>query len=156
MERLFNVSAEEQEGTSTISKDQKKTDRREKIAKFLKNQKEKRMNAKVTVEKQLVNIAREDLALKRKIMETSEKVDEQFLSNNSKMTKTMENVGNAITCCFEMMKKMYETPPKQQQSVSHDNFQQRMPTNPEVQHSVHQFFPSNCFNTSNFQHHPNK
>ena len=98
------------------------------------------MNAKVTVDKQLVNIAREDLACKRKIMETSEKVDEQFLSNNSKMTKTMENVGNAITCCFEMMKKMYETPSQQQQPVSCDSFQPRMPTNPEVRYSVHQFF----------------
>ena len=115
MERLFNVSAEEQEGTSAIRKDQNPTDQREKISKFLKDQKKKRMNAKVTVDKQLVNIAREDLALKRKIMETSEKVDEQFLSNNNKMTKTMENVGNAITCCFGMMKKMYETPPQQQQ-----------------------------------------
>ena len=127
MERLFNVSAEKQEGTSAISKDQNKTDRRVKIPKFLKDQKQKRMNAKVTVDKQLVNIAREDLACKRKIMETSEKVDEQFLSNNSKMTKTMENVGNAITCCFEMMKKMYETPPQQQQPVSVIVFNQECP-----------------------------
>ena len=123
MERLFNVSAEEQDSTSAISKDQNKTDRREKISKFFEDQKEKRVIAKVTVNKQLINIAREDLALKGKIMETSEKVDEQFLSNNCKMTKTMENVGNAITCCFEMMKKMHEIPPQQQQPVSRDSFQ---------------------------------
>ena len=73
MERLFNVPAEELEGTSAISKDRNKTDRKEKISKFLEDQKEKRMNAKVTVDKQLVNIVREDLALKRKIMETSER-----------------------------------------------------------------------------------
>ena len=156
MERLFNVSAEEQEGTSAISKDQNPADRREKISKFLKDQKEKRMNAKVTVDKQLLNIAREDLALKRKIMETSEKVDEQFLSNNNKMTKTMENVGNAITCCFEMMKKMYETPSQQQQPVSHDSFQPRIPAYSQVRHNVHQYFPSNCFNTSDCQQHPSK
>ena len=81
-------------------------------------------------------------------METSEKVDEQFLSNNSKMTKTMQIVGNVITCCFEMMKKMYETPPQQQQPVSCDTFQPRMPTNPEVRYSVHQFF---CVTASTHQ-----
>ena len=66
------------------------------------------MNSKVSVEKQLVNLAREDLALRRKIVHTSQKVDEQFLSKSNKITKKMKNVGNA--CCFETMKKMYETP----------------------------------------------
>ena len=70
----------------------------------------------------------------------------------------MENVGNAITCCFEMMKKMYETPPLQQQPASFagHSFQPRMPAYPEIQHGVQQFFPSNCFNTSNVLQHPNK
>ena len=44
MERLFNVSVEDQEGTSAISKEQNATDQRGKIAKFFKDQKEKRMN----------------------------------------------------------------------------------------------------------------
>ena len=48
----------------------------------------------------------------------------------------MENVGNAITCCFEMMKKMYETPPQQQQPVSRDSLQPKMPAYPEVRHIV--------------------
>jgi hypothetical protein len=52
---------------------------------------------------------KEDFALKRKIMETSGNVDQQFLDNTSKMAKTMEGVGNAITGCLDLMTRMYQT-----------------------------------------------
>lgn len=45
------------------------------------------MSSKISVDKQHLHLDREDLALKRKMMETSDNVDQQFISNTSKMTK---------------------------------------------------------------------
>lgn len=107
------------------------------------------MSSKISVDKQHLHLDREDLALKRKMMETSDNVDQQFISNTSKMTKTMENVGNAITCCFDLMKKMYETPQENVPPAVHGNFSHPpIPVYPDM-HGFYQYFPSNCFNTSN-------
>ncbi|CAB4006661.1 Hypothetical predicted protein [Paramuricea clavata] len=69
MEALFGISAEE-EDTHGTPKSQNPTNRREKVAKYLSNEKEKRMSSKISVDKQHLHLAREDLALKRKMMET--------------------------------------------------------------------------------------
>lgn len=143
IEALFGISGEE-EDTQGIPNAQNPINRREKIAEYLKNEKEKRMNTKVPVNKQHLALAREDLALKRKMMETSDKVDQQFISNTSKMAKTMENVGNSISCCFDLMKKMYEAtqanvPPAVHGNVPHP----QMPVYPDM-HGL-QYFTSNCF-----------
>ena len=98
IERLLGKKDEENDDiVPSTSKKPEECGRREKIAACLKGQQEKKMTPKLNIEKQHLSLFKEDLALKRKVMETSENVDQQFLNNTSKMVKTMESAGSAIT-----------------------------------------------------------
>lgn len=143
IDQLFGTADEERADRPSASKEQSENNRRAKIAKFLKDEKDKRMVPKQSVNKQHLNIAKEDLALKRKIMESSEKVDQEFLNNTSKMAKSMESVSRAIADCFDLMKKMHELP---QQQPMHYNASQAMPSYPNAGFGYNQFYSSNCFN----------
>ena len=103
------------------------------------------MTPKLRIEKQHLSLLKEDLALKRKMMETSGNVDQQFLNNTSKMAKTMEDVGSAITGCLDLMRRMYQS--KKQPPVSYSVPRpSQMPTYSEMPDGLNQYFPSNCFN----------
>lgn len=79
-------------------------------------------------------------------METSENVGQQFLNNTSKMVKTMESVGSAITGCLDLMTKMYQSKQKPPMSYNSVPLPSSMPTYPEMPYGLNQYFPSNCFN----------
>ncbi len=145
MERLFGKDDADNDDTQSTSKEPDGNNRREKIAAFLKDQHEKRMTPKLSIEKQHLSLFKEDLALKRKMMETSGNVNQQFLNNTSKMAKTMENVGSAITGCLDLMTRMYQS--KQQPPMSYSAPRPSpMPTYSEMPYGLNQYFPSNCFN----------
>lgn len=95
--------------------DEKQNDRREKIEKFLKDDREKKMNHKIPVQTQQLNCMREDLALKRKVAEQSESTDKEYLSQAIKMSKTMETMAGAMTGCLQMMNAMFQMQANQQQ-----------------------------------------
>ena len=80
------------------------------------------------------------------MMETSENVDQQFLNNTSKMVKTMESVGSAITDCLDLMTKMYQSKQKPPMSYNNVPLASSMSTYPEMPYGLNQYFPSNCFN----------
>ena len=145
IDNLFGIIDEEKAQKSGAFQKQSKGDSREKISKFLNNEKERRMTPKQSLNKQHLSIAKEDLALKRKMIETSDRVDQEFLSNTSKMTKTMEGVGNAITGCFDLMKKMYEG---QQKPPAYYNSGFPSANYQETPFAFNQYYPSNCFNTN--------
>ena len=150
IERLFGKDDEDNNDTPSASKEPHGSNRREKIAAYLKDQQEKKMTPKLNIEKQHLSLFKEDLALKRKIMETSGNVDQQFLDNTSKMAKTMEGVGNAITGCLDLMTRMYQTQqqPPMPYSVHRPS---TMPTYSEMPYGLNQYFPSNCFNNNMHQ-----
>ena len=97
---MFGKDDEDNNDTPSASKEPYGSNRREKIAAYLKDQQEKKMTPKLNIEKQHLSLFKEDLALKRKIMETSGNVDQQFLDNTSKMAKTMdgEDYGRRRKC----------------------------------------------------------
>ena len=67
------------------------------------------MTSRCSIEKQQLTLMKEDLSLKRKLSETTNSVDQEFLQNNNKMIKTMENLGNAISNCVDLMKRMHDS-----------------------------------------------
>ena len=154
---LFGITEKENNAEPSISVTQGVTNRREKIAEFLKDSKEKKMTSRCSIEKQQLTLMKEDLSLKRKLSETTNSVDQQFLQNNNKMIKTMENLGNAVSNCVDLMKRIHDS----QQALFRENYG-RPPVMP--MHSYHenhivnvspaygsisQYYPSNCFNTCN-------
>lgn len=149
IERLFGKDDEGNNDTPSTSKEPDGSNRREKIAAYLKDQQEKKMTPKLTTEKQHLSLFKEDLALKRKMMETSGNVDQQFLQNTSKMAKTMEDVGSAITGCLNLMTRMYQS---QQQTHMSYGVPQPPPVHTYSGMPLNQYFPSNCFN--NIVHQP--
>ena len=152
IDQLFGKDDEGNNGTPTTSKEPNGSNRREKIAAYLKDEQEKKMTPKLTIEKQDLSLFKEDLALKRKMMETSGNIDQQFLQNTSKMAKTMEDVGSAITGCLDLMTRMYQS----QQQQTHISYGVPQPppmrTYSEMPYGLNQYFPSNCFN--NIVHQP--
>ena len=64
------------------------TDQKEKIAKFLKGQKESKMLQKVGLEQQQLSCMKDDLTLKRKMCERDEAADKAFMEHVSKAAKT--------------------------------------------------------------------
>ena len=133
------------------------SNRREKIAEFLKDSKEKKMTSRCSLEKQQLTLMKEDLSLKRKMTTTANSVEQKFLENNNKMIRTMENLENAISNCLDIMKRMIDS----QQAPIHENYGLRsaMPkrscqdmVNVSPAYGVfNQYYPSNCFNTYNHQ-----
>ena len=146
------ASGNAQIGSSEISKGnniQSSSDRRDKIAEYLQDQRTKKMTPKISFEKQQLYFVKEDLDLKRKLIETSNTVDQAFLDNANKMAKTMENVGNAMTGCFDLMKTMFQA----QMNPPHVYGRFPSPTInvPDMQqYGLNQYFPSNCFTTTTF------
>ena len=69
IERLFGKDDEDNNDTPSASKEPHGSNRREKIAAYLKDQQEKKMTPKLNIEKQHLSLFKEDLALKIKIME---------------------------------------------------------------------------------------
>eukprot|EP00112_Aurelia_sp_Birch-Aquarium-sp1_P018810 Seg4545.3 transcript_id=Seg4545.3/GoldUCD/mRNA.D3Y31 product="hypothetical protein" protein_id=Seg4545.3/GoldUCD/D3Y31 len=58
--------------------------RREKIEKFLSDQRERKMAPKISIESQQLNCLKEDLALKRKVSEQGEAIEKEFLAEAKK------------------------------------------------------------------------
>ena len=94
--------------------------RREKIEKFLSDQREKKMATKISIESQQLNCLKEDLALKRKFAEQEEAIEKELLAESKKMTSTMEHMASAMTNCFQMMQTMLQTQ-VQQQAFAYQN-----------------------------------
>ena len=89
-------------------------DRRAKISKFLKDQKERKMSHKLSLEQQQLNCMKDDLTLQRKMCERDEAANEAFVEHISKIAKTMEDVASAMTGCFQTMSAMFQTQMQQQ------------------------------------------
>ena len=51
----------------------------------------------------MLNIAKEDMLLKRKLISQFEKSDEELNASISKISKTMESIGNAMQQCIGKM-----------------------------------------------------
>ena len=131
------------------------SNRREKIAEFLKDSKDKKINSRCSIEKQQLTLMKEDLSLRRKISETTSIVDQQFLQNNNKMIRTMENLGNAISNCVDLMMRIndnQQAPVRENYGLRHTipmpSYQDMVNVSP-AHGNVSQYYPSNCFNTYN-------
>ena len=90
-------------------------ERRDKIEKFLREDRERKMNHKIPVQSQQLRVMKEDLALKRKVAEQSESADKEYLCHAVKMSKTMETMAGAMQGCLQMMTTMIQMQANQQQ-----------------------------------------
>ena len=57
---------------------------------------EKKLSTRLGNDEQMLNIAKEDMLLKGKLISQFEKSDEKLNVNISKISKTMESIGNAM------------------------------------------------------------
>ena len=63
---------------------------------YLKEERTRRMSKKQSFEQHQISIAKEELKLKKALIERMDKADREFNENMEKMSNTMETVGNAI------------------------------------------------------------
>ena len=97
---------EQEEGSSLSEADKSQEEckldettkkRRATITEMLNNRKEKKINQKLTSDAQFLNYAKEDLELKRKLLDRLDKEDSDFKESMTKINKTMETVGESIS-----------------------------------------------------------
>ena len=67
-----------------------------KVEEGLKNRRDQKLSSKLSTDTQLLNISKEDLPLKRKLVEQLEKSEERFNSSMNKVFKSMENISSCI------------------------------------------------------------
>ena len=72
------------------------TNCRKKVEEGLKNRRDKKLSSKLSMDTQLLNISKEELSLKRKLVEQLEKSEEEFNSGMNKVFKSMENISSCI------------------------------------------------------------
>ena len=72
------------------------TNCRKKVEERLKNRHDKKLSSKLSMDTQLLNISKEELSLKRKLVEQLEKSEEEFNSGMNKVFKSMENISSCI------------------------------------------------------------
>lgn len=94
-------------------------DRRKKIGKYLKDERHNRLSKKLSLENQQLKLAREDLELKRKLLDRIDQSDADFKDSMSKMAKCIEHVGNTIAQSFASI---HATNPQRPQVVTYDLF----------------------------------
>lgn len=93
---------------------------------FLKERKEEKMISRDSIPRQQLQIIKEDLHLKRKLIEQAESVDKEFLQHAEKMARTMDTLTGAMTGCFQMMQSMFEL----QMQQSRQSMQQQLYQDP--------------------------
>ena len=72
------------------------TNCRKKVEEGLKNRRDKKLSSKLSMDTQLLNISKEELSLKRKLLEQLEKSEEEFNLGMNKVFKSMENISSCI------------------------------------------------------------
>ena len=72
-------------------------DRREKISKFLKEKRDQKLNQKLAMETQMFSCAKEELDLKRKILDNIEAAGRELSQTLNKEGKVMETIGNSVS-----------------------------------------------------------
>ena len=96
-------------------------ERRLKIMEQLKDRKDKKINQKLSVDAQLLNVAKEELTLKRKLFESFEKDDTEFKEGMAKMSKTMESIGVSIQQGFGLLANLLNLPKQPSYMQPHNN-----------------------------------
>ena len=91
------VSALSDNENDELKIQQKSNDRRNRISRNLKDKKAKRLSKKQINEPQSINLAKEVLSLKRRLIERIDAADNEFREKMRKMTNTMETVDHSIS-----------------------------------------------------------
>ena len=91
------VSALSDNENDELKIQQKSNDRRNRISRNLKDKKAKTLSKKQISEPQSINLAKEVLSLKRRLIERIDAADNEFREKMRKMTNTMETVDHSIS-----------------------------------------------------------
>ena len=67
-----------------------------KVEEGLKNRRDKKLSSKLSMDTQLLNISKEELSLKRKLVQQLEKPEEEFNTGMNKVLKSAENLSSCI------------------------------------------------------------
>ena len=73
----------------------------------------------------MLNCAKEDLQLKKKLIDQMDQMDQLHNEHMIKLTTNMENLTNSITSGFALLQNLMYTPPQQhvyQQTAGYGNF----------------------------------
>ena len=94
--------------TSSAREQSNPADRRTKIAKFLRGEREKRVAPSVSFQSQQLKYLKEDIEIKRKLIDKDEEAEKELLIEAKKMRETMEDMSKAMTNCFQMIISMLQ------------------------------------------------
>ena len=125
------VEKEKAEEVSALSDNENDEIKIQQISKYLKDEKAKRLSKRQSSEAQSINLAKEELSLKRRLTERMDAADKEIREQMRKMTNTMEAVGHSISQNLALMTAMmnraqvtFVTNTNQHQDVRNNNVEQ--------------------------------
>ena len=131
-ERMVLVEGEDLGESSSDTSIPGPSDRREKIASFLKDERERKMTPRLSAEAQHLSFMKEEVTLKRKMLEKMDAMDQELLKQSNKMAKTMESIATAMTGCMQIMQTMvqkqqqpYQYPPSSSSTMHFSSYKQQ-------------------------------
>ena len=105
-----SVATEPSQATGTATVVQQ---RRELLDSKLKDFRQVKLKRKIPVDAQLLDCAREDLQVKKKLVDQMEKLDKQHTENLTKLTGNMEKLTNSIADGFALLRSVLAPPQTQ-------------------------------------------
>ena len=105
---------EDKEKSQVVPVNNDSGDRRNQIAKFLKEERHKRMSKKRSFEQQQAAFYQEDLSLKKQLIDKMDAADKEFNNNMAKITRSMETVSSALVQSMNLMTQLIQQQPPQQ------------------------------------------
>ena len=115
--------------------------RREYLDDKLKNYKTQKMKRKLPMDAQVLACAKEDLAVKKRLVEQMDKFDQEYCESIQKLTTNIEKISNSISEGFAVLK-MLMTPPPVQPSVPYPVYNAPRPYPFDMNTSLNQPYDS--------------
>ena len=75
---------------------------------MLRGRKDKKLTSKISEEGQLLQLAREDMVIKKQILERMDKSDKEFKNTIDSMNATLTNIGTSIQQSVGLLSQMLQ------------------------------------------------
>ena len=115
-------------------------ERRQDVKNILKNRKDNKMAVKLSTESQLMQISRDDLDFKTKLLEKMDESDKELRAGFTESNKTMSTIATAIQQCVGILSQLVgQGMPNHTRMLLLQTYQDQM-----HQHQMHQYHMHQC------------
>lgn len=118
------------------------TERRKNVTDMLKNRKDKKMSSKLSIDSQMLQLARDDLVFKKDLLQKMEQNDKDFKDGFSELNKTMLGIGAAIQQSVGILGQLVNQGMSNREIVNQPHIAQHPPFQQRYQSAIYPSYSS--------------